>query len=118
MSLIKKADLALVLGASEERIEVAELGGEVVVRALTLGEAMAAQIAGEQSSGDVIAETLARAVLCEGDDGDLVPVMTADEWQRWGGHNLPVAIDLFTRQRSLSGGSVEDAEKKSTSSPD
>lgn len=113
---VRKDQITISTQPREVWTQVDALGGEVLVRGLMLSEAFAVSLAAKNDNAQLVASTLARAVLCESDDG-LVPVMTAEEWDAWGGANLPEAMRLFNLSQTFSGGDIEDAAKKSETSP-
>lgn len=113
MSVIKRgAVVAPAIG--RETIEVPEMGGEVVVRGMTMAERL---VTGSADAGidqmSQITFGLSRCVLI--DDGE--PLFTQDQWEAYGAKNLDVAIRLWTAVRRLSLLTVEDVEKKSESTP-
>ncbi|MGR8921871.1 MAG: hypothetical protein ACU85V_19835 [Gammaproteobacteria bacterium] len=95
----------------EAWVEVEALGGEVLVRGLMLSDSFRISRAAQGNNGMLIALTLAESVWCE-KDGGVVPLMTVEQWERWGGENLQAAVDLFNRCHEVAGRDIEDAAKK------
>ncbi len=107
----------------KETVEVPEIGGDVVVRAMLLGERLeifAAQKrlavprdgeseedAHERAGRQLIAPTLACTVL----DAESKPLWTTAEWNVFGSQHAARALHLFRVVMRLSGGSVEDVRK-------
>lgn len=103
MALLKRADVrAPVL--PKETVEVAELGGEVIVRGLLLAEKMARN---KLDGGHMVAHTLACAVELE--DGG--PLFGVEEWAVWGSQHADAALMLFKKAQSLSGDDPETNRK-------
>lgn len=94
---------------AKETVDVPSLGGEVVIRGMTLSERLTLGIDGNQLSA--IARVLAACVL----DADSQPVLTVDEWEAFG--DLNAAIDLYARISQLSLLTRESIEKKTESIP-
>ena len=92
----------------KEAVDVPALGGEVVVRGMTLSERL------DLWSGSVSYAQIAKALaVCVSlDDGK--PALTADEWEAFGGANLAAAIDLFDVVKRLSGLGDDAAKKADT----
>ena len=114
MSVLKRADIAPPTPLGREVVPVAELGGEVVVRGMTLTERLvvtATEGRVEQYGG--IAFALSRCVL----DADGEPLMSQDEWEAWGTDHVEAAIGLFVVVKRLSLLERGDVEKKSSSTP-
>lgn len=114
MSVLKRADIAPPTPLGREVVPVAELGGEVVVRGMTLTERLvvtATEGRVEQYGG--IAFALSRCVL----DADGETLMTQDEWEAWGTDRVEAAISLFVVVKRLSLLERSDVEKKSSSTP-
>lgn len=92
----------------KEAVEVAELGGEVVVRGLLLRERLALFDAanGSERYGHLSA-VLAASVI----DGDGEPIYTAQEWEEFGAVHFEAALKLFNVARRLSGLDAEERKK-------
>ena len=96
----------------EEVVEVASLGGSVIVRGLRMSEALAA--ADTMARGpEGICELLARAVVLE----DGAPLYTADEWDSFGGQHREDCLELLGVAMRLSGLNAKDNEKKAPTLP-
>lgn len=107
----------------KETVDVPEIGGEVIVRAMLLGERLeifqeqsrlatprdgeSEEDAHERAGRQLIAPTLACTVL----DADSKPLWTAAQWDVFGSQHAARALHLFRSVMRLSGGSVEDARK-------
>lgn len=120
MSVLKRADIAPPTPLGRETVPVPELGGEVVVRGMTLTERLVVTATeGKVEQYEGIAFALSRCVLAEGDKPDegLVPLMTQDEWEAWGTDHVEAAIALFVVVKRLSLLERSDVEKKSSSTP-
>src|SRR5262245_61845195 len=109
-AMLKKAEVTSPLPLKQETAHVAELDGDVLVRGLTLRDRLSLAL---QDGYGRMAHMLAVTVLVQGDDGALVPLFTADEWERFGAHNYTAALTLWEISRRLSDLDGEQAEKKS-----
>ena len=90
-----------------ETVNVPDLGGEVEVRGILLKDRLL--IAGQtEPGGNIVALTLAATV--HGAEG---PLMSADEWERWGAVHLVAATTLWAAARRVCGMDREEVEKKS-----
>ena len=92
-----------------ETVAVPSLGGEVIVRGMLLSERLAlfSGLRNETAGYGHIARLLAPVVI--GEDGK--PLLTAEEWEAFGGTNFAEVLDLFTVARRLSGLDTEELEK-------
>ena len=92
-----------------ETVAVAALGGDVIVRGLKLSDRLAifADLREDGKSYAHLARLLAASVV--GDDGKAL--LTADEWEAFGGANFTEALALFGVARRLSGLDAEVVEK-------
>jgi hypothetical protein len=105
MALLKKSDIAAPT-LHEEVVEVAELGGQVIVRGLYLHERL--ELALRDKDGmRRIAQMLALCVL----DADRAPLWSAEEWTLFGGRHCEAALNLWEIAKRLSGMDGEGAEK-------
>ena len=115
MTLLKMAQISAPT-IKKEAVEVAALGGAVIVRGMLLSErlelsAMASHLRDTGPSGEsesmadqrigriVVMHTLARTVILE--DGD--PVYTAAEWDLFGSDHPEAVFELHRKARELSG---------------
>lgn len=90
-----------------EEIEIADLGGSVIVRGLTLSERLDL-FAGAAAAGFThIPQLLAMCVLADDDK----PLFTAEQWEAFGGAHLESTLTIFNVARRLAGLDVEDAKK-------
>lgn len=91
----------------KEAVPAESLGGDVIMRQLTLSEMLAlgnkARDGGTQD--DEIAQVLAWCAI----DASGAPLMTMDDWQAWGAGNLGEAFKLYEVAIRLTG-----LEKKTT----
>lgn len=105
---LKKANVT-VPTLPKEAVDIAALGGEVVVRGLKLSERLA--LWGSAREGEAryaqIADLLAVAV----EDAEGKPLLTADEWDALGGTHMEQVLAVFDVARRLSGLDIEVAEK-------
>ncbi len=87
-----------------EAVQVDELGGEVIVRSLTLSQRLAV---GKFQDGDPwVAYVLSLCVV----DSEKVPIFSRDEWEVFGASNYAVTMRLFDKAADLSG--MRIAQKK------
>jgi hypothetical protein len=113
--LIRKSDVKAP-SLPEEVVSVPELGGDVLVRGLDLGERMnlAHQLTDKSrpSSKDFghLAPLLELSVL----DADGEQLFTAAEWAAWGAKNLAAAVSLWDTAWRLSDIDGKQAEKNAT----
>lgn len=108
MALLKKSQIASPV-LPKETVDVAELGGEVVVRGLLLSERLALY-AGAGDDGRVFAQIpvlLAQTVV----DADNAPVFDAAQWEAFGAQHMEAALRLFAVAKRLSGLDAEAAAK-------
>lgn len=105
----------------KEAVPVPALGGDVIVRAMLASEnlALGEEARRSQQTGSafgdeymLVPRLLSKVVI----DADGEPLMTAQEWQVFGGSNPGVIYELFSIARRLSGGDVEEARKNSEAS--
>lgn len=87
-----------------EAVTVASLGGEVIVRGLTLSERLAIQSTEVSTDFVGFARLLALAVV----DADLVPIFTVEEWDLFASEDTPAVAQLVAVARRLSG--LDEAE--------
>ena len=85
----------------KETVNVASLGGEVIVRALTLSERLNlySVAVGTDNGFEHIAKLLNVSVI----DPNGFPLLTADEWEQFGGQEMADTLNLFDVVRRLSG---------------
>lgn len=107
MPVLKKKDVRRPVLA-RETVQVNALGGEVVVRGMTLAERLRASQAQDYAG---VAMTLASCVL----DADDEPVLTQAEWEAF--PDIGEAVALYAKVSQLSLLAREDVEKKSGSAP-
>lgn len=100
----------------KETVEVAALGGEVVVRGLRLSEYLSMQARIVAATTDkttqdgihsVLPVLLALCVL----DADGLPLFTEEQWQIFGAKEAPQAVALFNVAWRLSGFAQADTAK-------
>ncbi len=108
MALLKKSQIASPV-LPREAVDVAELGGEVVVRGLLFSERLAlfSRVGGDGKAYAEIPELLALTVL----DADDAPVFTAAEWEQFGAKHMEAMLRLFGIAKRLSGLDAEAAAK-------
>ncbi len=101
---------------AREIVEVPELGGEVVVRGMTLSERLAFSDATSREGDEDgtlrfgnVARVLAWCVL----DADGEPLLTREEWEAMGSVHLSACVRLFDRAQRHSLLTQDDIEKKS-----
>jgi len=93
-------------------VEAPELGGDVVVRGLTLTERLTLS-AEESHRLGAIAQSLAWCVLA--DDGQ--PVFSREEWDATGAQQMDLCLRLWAVVQDISLLNPEAVEKKSESTP-
>ena len=105
MARVRREDLAApVLGS--EIVPVAELGGDVEVKALPLDVLQGLLAASSRDPGRAVASFLAATVLS--DDG--APLWPADTWLVWGGANVHAAMRLYGAAQRVCGIGAEAAK--------
>ena len=107
--LLRKSDIAEKPGLAEEEVPVPELGGEVVVRGLSLSERMDLATAQNSQGFSRIAMMLAVCVL----DADREPLFSVEEWEAFGSKSFASAMVLWDKACALSGMEPGAAAKKS-----
>ena len=83
----------------QEIVDVAELGGAVIVRALPLSQRLELGRISSERPDSYIAELLARCVL----DGDGEPIFDAGEWDHFSGANQDAAFALHRAAQRVAG---------------
>lgn len=105
MALLKKDNIpAPVL--PKEVVEVAELGGDVVVRGLLLKDRLSLFKAADDGAAHV-SKLLSATVI----DADDQPVYSEQQWEEFGSKNFAAVLRLFDVARRLSGLQAEVATK-------
>lgn len=99
----------------EKTLSVPELGGDVILRPLTLSQRFtlrewaAKNAEDENATYRHLVQLLSICVV----DADHQPLFTADEWERWGGVHFEAVMLLWDEVYNLSGLNPEAAEKNS-----
>lgn len=108
MALLKKSQITSPV-LPKETVDVAELGGEVVVRGLLLSERLAlyANAGGDGRVFAQIPALLAQTVV----DADGETVFDAAQWEAFGARHMDAALRLFGVAKRLSGLDAEAAAK-------
>lgn len=108
MALLKKSQIASPV-LPKETVDVAELGGEVVIRGLLFSERLAlfARVDEKGKAFAEIPQLLALTVI----DGDGEPVFTAEQWEAFGARHMETLLHLFSIAKRLSGLDAEAAAK-------
>lgn len=112
--MLKKSDVPVPPQSGTEIATVPELGGDVLVRGMLLRDRL--ELALTAGYGR-LAMTLALCVSVDGEQGESVPLFSAEEWERWGSKNYVAAMKLWDIVRRLSDIDGEEAEKKSPAQP-
>lgn len=107
MAIVKKGDVSRPV-RKEETVEIAELGGEVIVRQMTLPLYLSVVRAGSEKGDPQLSKVLSECVV----DSDRFPIFSEEEWDAWGIQHLDASIRLYNRIRDLSGIDEGQAEKK------
>ena len=105
---LSRADIPQSVWPKEQTVPVTILGGEVIVRPLLLWERLQ-WLDRRDESFKHIAQLLALAVV----DGNHEPLMSAEEWEQFGGVHHELALDLFNTAWNLGGLNGAAVEKKS-----
>lgn len=93
----------------EEVVNVPELGGDVIVRAMTLVERL--DLARNTATNvERLPMMLASVVL----DADRNPLFNMEQWNAFGGKHADALFNLWDVARRLSGLEADDVEKNST----
>jgi hypothetical protein len=103
---LKKADIARPL-LPMEAVDVPEIGGEVIVRGLTLSQRLELGVKFRDAGFRQMPEMLARCVV----DADHEPVFDADEWEAFGAKHFDVVLRLADKAQRLSGFDKDDSGK-------
>lgn len=108
MALLKKSQIASPV-LPREAVDVAELGGEVVIRGLLFSERLAlfSRVGNDGKAFAEIPQLLALTVL----DVDSAPVFTAEQWEAFGAKHMETMLHLFGIAKRLSGLDAEAAAK-------
>lgn len=107
MATLTRADLARP-ELEREIATVPELGGDVIVQGLLLRDRLAVMSRENPGQFGHVATMLAAAVV----QADGAPLMTADEWERFGVKHFDRAMSLFMIAKRLCGLEEGVAEKK------
>ncbi len=106
-----------------ETVPVEDLGGDVIVRGLLLSERMRHDSLNTEAQKPLEGETeqqakaragaavLPRTLHCCVVDEEGAPLMSAQEWDEFGGTNTAAAFLLFNTAMRLSGQNLEAVEK-------
>lgn len=94
-------------GFRKETVPVESLGGELILRQLTLSEMLG--LAKRTQEGGTQDDEIAQVLTWCAIDGEGKALMTFDEWQAWGAGHLRDAISLYEVVIRLTG-----LEKKTT----
>lgn len=105
MGILKRADVAPPTPLGKETVAVPALGGDVVVRGMTLSERL---VVSSADGFEGISFALSRCVL----DADGEPLLDRDQWEIFGANHTQTAIDLFVVVKRLSLIDRSDVEKK------
>jgi len=118
MGLLKRSEIQHA-ALDQETVAVDVLGGEVLVRGMTLRERLAFTARAKTSDKPTLSEdceifaniahVLSWCVL----DADREPLMTHEQWETWGAGNMAEAMRLFGCAKRLSLTTTEDVKKKS-----
>ena len=92
----------------KETVEVSELGGEVIVRAMTLSERL--ELFSGVTDGNRFAH-IPRLLACSVIDPDGKALLSESDWEMFGGQHMTASLKLFDAVRRLSGLDVEDVAK-------
>lgn len=112
MTVINRADVVAPVFPEEETF-VAEFGGEVIVKALTLRE----RLAMAEDEGDGAARMASMLHLCVV-DVERQPIFTAEQWEIFASRHIDTVMRLWDTARSLSGLEKIEGEKKETATID
>lgn len=105
MTRVKKGEIKT-LALPEQLVEVSELGGEVLIRGLSLSDRLS--LGSREGSGvQRVAQMLALCIL----DADGEPVFTVEQWEAFGAQYFATTMNLWDVARTLSGMKSEEAEK-------
>jgi hypothetical protein len=113
MTIINRSDVPLPV-LPEEETYIAEFGGEVIVKALTLRERLAVG----DVSGDGASRMLAMLHTCVV-DVNREPIFTTEQWEVFAARHMDTIMRLWDIARALSGldDKVEEGEKKEAPTP-
>lgn len=108
---IKKSDVKLPTLPEPRAVSVPELGGDVMVRPITLSERLSLgdQIRDHPNVNVIYPALLERAVV----DADGLPLFTFAQWEAFGAQHTERALELFNAAFDLAGMNKDAAEKKS-----
>lgn len=108
MALIKRDQVAALVLRSEA-VHVEPLGGDVLVRELTLTQRMALKEGLAQPGDD--SKRMLQMLHLSVVDADGVPVFTAEQWDAFGARHQAAFNELFLKSVSVSGFDGEKAKK-------
>jgi hypothetical protein len=103
---IRKADITAPAILPREEVEVAELGGTVIVQGMGLTDRLAIASV-DRAKPRHISQMLTYCVL----DADDEPLFTEAEWEAWGAQHIESAMRLVDVALRLSGFYGQAAEK-------
>jgi hypothetical protein len=101
MAVLNKDNIARPT-APKEVVDVIELGGEVIVRGVTLTQRI------DLANNPSIAKALSYCVV----DAENNPIFNEQEWEDFGANQFAVCMSLFQKAKKLSGLDSETIEKK------
>jgi hypothetical protein len=104
--MIRKADITAPAILPREEVEVAELGGTVLVQGMGLTDRLAIA-AVDRAKPRHIAQMLACCVL----DADDEPLFSESEWEAWGAQHIEAAMRLVDVALRLTGFYGQATEK-------
>lgn len=119
MGLLKRGEIQHST-LDQEIVAVEVLGGDVLIRGMTLRERLAfaararasdqvPTLSDDRETFANVAHVLSWCVL----DADREPLMTQEQWETWGSTHLGEAMRLFAAAKRLSLTTKEDLKKKS-----
>lgn len=85
----------------KEAVPADSLGGEVIMRQLTLSEML--ELANQARDGADRESEIAQVLAWCAIDPDGKPLLCLDEWQAWGGAHLTEALNLYETAIRLTG---------------
>lgn len=111
---ILKTDIQVPVLPDEKVVSVPELGGEVIVRPLTLSDRLAFAQESSRANGQTkdfahIATLLTHTVV----DANHEHIFTTAQWEAWGALHIDAALKLWDQAWDISGLDQGSAEKKS-----
>lgn len=111
MAILHRSEVPLPTEPEEETF-VAEFGGEVIVKSLSLRARLA--MSDEQSDGTTRMTSMLHHCVV---DAERQPIYTQEQWETFAGRHMETAMRLWDTARTLSGLKLDEEGEKKEASP-